>query len=105
MKGLEQFTDLLAMAIGMTGALLKGIKKRLKIQALISGMIIAGILSFSLIGVLEIFYDELTPRLIILTSFVVGWIANEVTEKIDLVFEDLYEYFLGWLRNQNKKNK
>jgi len=105
MKGIEQFTDLLAMAIGMTGALLKGLKKRVKVQSLISGMIIAGILSYSLIGVIEIFYDELTPRLIILVSFVVGWIANEVTEKIDLVFEDLYEYFLGWIKRQNKKNK
>ena len=105
MKGIEQFTDLLAMAIGMTGALLKGLKKRVKVQSLISGMIIAGILSYSLIGVIEIFYNELTPRLIILVSFVVGWIANEVTEKIDLVFEDLYEYFLGWIKRQNKKNK
>jgi CHASE2 domain-containing sensor protein len=105
MKGLEQFTDLLAMAIGVTGALLKGLKKRLKVQALVSAMIIAGILSYSLIGVIEIFYDELTPRLIILVSFVVGWIANEVTEKIDLVFEDLYEYFLGWLKSKTKKNK
>ena len=98
MKGLEQFTDLLAMAIGMTGALLKGLKKRVKLQQIITGMIVAGILSYSLIGVIEIFYDQLTPKLIILVSFVVGWIANEVTEKIDLVFEDAFQYFLGWLK-------
>ena len=102
MKGLEQFTDLLAMAIGMTGALLKGLKKRVKIQQIMTGMIVAGILSYSLIGVIEIFYDQLTPKLIILVSFVVGWIANEVTEKIDLVFEDAFQYFLGWLKKQNK---
>ncbi len=103
MKGLEQFTDLMAMAIGMTGALLKGLKKRIKLQGILTGMVIAGILSYSLIGVLEIFYNDLTPKLIILVSFVVGWIANEVTEKIDLIFEDAYQYFRGWLKNQNKK--
>lgn len=103
MKGLEQFTDLMAMAIGMTGALLKGLKKRVKLQGILTGMVIAGILSYSLIGVIEIFYDDLTPKLIILVSFVVGWIANEVTEKIDLIFEDAYQYFRGWLKNQNKK--
>lgn len=103
MKGLEQFTDLMAMAIGMTGALLKGLKKRIKLQGILTGMVIAGILSYSLIGVIEIFYDDLTPKLIILVSFVVGWIANEVTEKIDLIFEDAYQYFRGWLKNQNKK--
>ena len=103
MKGLEQFTDLMAMAIGMTGALLKGLKKRVKLQGILTGMVIAGILSYSLIGVIEIFYDDLTPKLIILVSFVVGWIANEVTEKIDLIFEDAYQYFRGWIKNQNKK--
>ena len=100
MKGLEQFTDIIAMAIGMTGALLKGLKKRLKKKAIIIGMSIAGILSYSLIGVLELFVDELTPKLIILSSFVVGWIANEVTEKIDLVFEDAYNYFSIWIKKK-----
>ena len=103
MKGLEQFTDIITMAIGMTGALLKGLKKRVKLQGILTGMIVAGILSYSLIGVIEIFYDDLTPKLIILVSFVVGWIANEVTEKIDLIFEDAFQYFRGWLKNQNKK--
>ena len=102
MKGLEQFTDLMAMAIGMTGALLKGLKKKAKLQGILTGMIVAGILSFSLIGVIEIFYDDLSPKLIILVSFVVGWIANEGTEKIDLIFEDAFEYLRGWLRQQNK---
>ncbi len=62
-------------------------------------MTVAGILSFSLIGVLEIFYTELTPRLIILVSFIVGWVANELTEKIDLVFEDVFNYFAQKLKN------
>jgi len=99
MKGLEQFTDLIAIAIGMLGAMTKGLKKQLKIKTILIGMCIAGILSFSLIGVLELFYDELTPRLIILVSFIVGWVANELTEKIDLVFEDFYQYIYKKFKN------
>jgi len=99
MKGFEQFTDIIAMGIGMTGALMKGMKKRLKIKSILIGMVVAGILSFSLI---ELFYEELTPKLIILVSFVVGWLANEITEKIDLIFDDAFDIALDWIKK--KKN-
>jgi hypothetical protein len=102
MKGFEQFTDIIAMGIGMTGALMKGMKKRLKIKSILIGMVVAGILSFSLIGVIELFYEELTPKLIILVSFVVGWLANEITEKIDLIFDDAFDIALDWIKK--KKN-
>ena len=102
MKGLEQFTDLFAMGIGMVGALAKSIKKKLKISAIFTSVIVAGILSYSLIGVVEIWYEELTPKLVIGISFVVGWLANEITEKIDLVFDDLWEYFLTWIKKFKK---
>jgi len=103
MKGLEQFTDLIAMAIGMAGALMKGLKKRLRIQSIFIGMVIAGILSFSLIGVVEIFYKDLSPKVIILISFIVGWVANELTEKIDEVFEEFYQYAIDKLKKLIKK--
>ncbi len=96
---MEQFTDLIAIAIGMVGALAKGLKKKLKLQTIAIGMVVAGILSYSLIGVVELFYSELTPKLIILVSFVVGWVANELTEKIDLVFNDLYEELYKKVKN------
>jgi len=102
MKGLEQFTDIMAMAIGITGALMKGLKKKMKVQSIVVACVVAGILSFSLIGVIEIFYDELTPRLIILVSFVVGWLANEITEKIDLIFEDIWDWVESWIKRKMK---
>jgi len=102
MKGMEQFTDIIAMAIGMVGAMMKGLKKRLKLKTVVITMVIAGILSYSLLGVLEIFYNDLTPRLVILASFVVGWLANEITEKIDLIFDDAWDYFISWIK-KNKK--
>jgi len=102
MKGLEQFTDILAMAIGMSGALMKGLKKRMKMQSIMIAMVVAGILSFSLIGVIELFYHEMTPRLTILLAFVVGWLANEITEKIDLIFEDVWEYIQRLIKKKMK---
>lgn len=102
MKGLENLTDVLAIVIGMFGAFVKGVKQRLKIQTLILSMVIAGILTYGMIGVLEIFYHDLSPRLVILISFVVGWGANEITGKIDLLVDDLYLYLSGKLKNQNK---
>jgi len=103
MKGLEQFTDLFAIMIGMIGAFAKSVKKKLKLSAIFTSVIVAGVLSYSLIGVVEIWYDELTPKLVILISFVVGWLANEITEKIDLVFEDFYDYVLDLVKKRTKK--
>ena len=102
MKGLEQFTDVIAVMVGMVGAMAKGIKKRVKVQAILIGMVIAGILSYSLIGVVEIFYNELTPRLVILISFVVGWVANELTELLDESVGELYEWVLSWIKRRTK---
>lgn len=98
MKGLEQFTDAIAIGIGMLGALMKGLKQRVKTRTLLISMCIAGILTYSITGAIEIFYDHLTPKLIILISFVVGWGANELTEKIDLLIDDIYEYFSNKLK-------
>tara|TARA_R110000772_G_scaffold36091_3_gene86580 strand:+ start:5541 stop:5849 length:309 start_codon:yes stop_codon:yes gene_type:complete len=102
MKGLEGFTDIIAMGIGMAGALMKGLKKKLKLRSILITMVIAGILSFSLLGLLEIFYHDWTPRLVIFVSFVVGWLANEITEKIDLMFDDAYNYFISWIKTKDK---
>ena len=90
------------MSIGMIGAMMKGVKKRLRVKNIFIGMVVAGILSFSLIGVIELFYQELSPKLIILVSFVVGWLANEITEKIDLVFDDAFDIFLNWIKKRTK---
>ena len=103
MKGLENFIDLIAIGVGMAGALLKGIKKKLKPISILVSMGIAGVLSYSLIGVVELFYDELTPKLIILISFVVGWIANELTDLLDESVGELYDIVLKWLKKRAKK--
>lgn len=90
------------MGIGMTGALMKGLKKRMRMQSILIACVVAGILSFSLIGVIELFYQDLTPRLTILVAFVVGWLANEITEKIDLIFEDVWDHIERLIKKKLK---
>ena len=100
---LEQFNEFIAIGIGMMGALLKGLKKKLKFRSLMTVMIVAGILTYSVTGAVELFYDELTPKVIILISFVVGWLASEICEKLDLLVDDVYDYVKALLTKKPKK--
>lgn len=102
MKGWENFTDLYGIAVGMLGALIKSIKKKMSLKHKLMGMVVAGILCYTSIGVVQMFYGSLPERISILIAFIVGWTANEITDKMDIFVDDLYEYCLGWL---NKKNK
>lgn len=106
MKFLNEFGDLLSMAVGMVGALLKGLKSRLHFTSVILGMLIAGILTFSIIGVIEQFYQTLSPKFVILISFCVGWVANEITSKLDAMVNDIYNIFIAWIKSKfNSKTK
>lgn len=102
MKFFNEFGDLLSMAVGMVGALLKGLKSRLHFTSVILGMMIAGILTFSIIGVIEQFYQTLSPKFVILISFCVGWVANEITSKLDSMVNDIYNIFIDWLKAKFK---
>lgn len=104
MKGIENFMDIITIIIGMVGAMLKGFKNKLRPVSVIMSMVVAGILCYSVIGIVEIFYHDLTPRLIILIAFVTGWLANEITEKLDLAIGDIYEITIEKLKNtKNEK--
>jgi hypothetical protein len=106
MKGIENFTDIIGIAIGMIGALLKAIKKRMKLTSTILSMAVAGILCYSMIGLVEMLYGHVSSRVSILIAFIVGWTANEITEKMDMLIDDLYDYWLGFLKkNKNEKSE
>ncbi len=103
MKGMENFGDIIAMGIGMLGAFLKGLKKHLKPPTIILACVIAGILTYSVTGVIEVFYHEATPKIVILISFVVGWISNELISTLDNAIGDLYEIGIQYLKNKFNK--
>ena len=95
----------MSMGVGMVGALLKGIKRKYKLTTIVLSMLIAGILTFSVTGVLTMYYTELNSKVVILVSFCVGWISNEITDVLDDFVGDVYDIFIKWLRNRygNKK--
>lgn len=102
MKGLENYTDVFGIITGMIGALIKSIKKNTNIKHKIISMVVAGILCYTAIGVVQMFYKELPEKALILISFIVGWTANEITDKMDAFVDDIYDYFLGWLKKKQK---
>jgi len=97
---MNELGDCMAIIIGMLGALLKGIKNRLSIKSLIITMTIAGIICFSITGVIEMFYTDLPPKVVILISFIVGWLTNEITDKLDLLIDDIYDYIKDKLKTK-----
>jgi CHASE2 domain-containing sensor protein len=105
MKGLESWMDLLSIGVGMIGAMLKGIKRRLRIGTIVLSMTIAGILTYSVTGLVAYFYADLNPKVIVLISFCIGWVANEITDKMDEFIGDSYDIFIDWLKQKygNKK--
>jgi hypothetical protein len=103
---MENLTDFVAMFIGVVGALLKGIKKKFNKSTIFIGMLIAGVLTYATTGLIEIFFTDVPQKVIILISFCVGWIANELTEKLDEFVNDVYDIIVEWIRRKfNSKNK
>jgi hypothetical protein len=83
MKHLEQFSDLFSVGIGIMGAILKGIKKRIGMTNTLLGAIVGGVLAYGTVGVIDQFFSHLNERIIIVISFGIGWVANEISDKLD----------------------
>lgn len=91
--------DLWAVAVGVVGSLLKGLKKKLGMRALMIQVVLGGILAYGTIGVIETFFAGLDSKIIIVVSFSVGWVANELTEYLDETIKALADKYIGkWLK-------
>jgi uncharacterized membrane protein YeaQ/YmgE (transglycosylase-associated protein family) len=93
------------MAVGMIGAMLKGFKRRLKASTIFLSMVVAGILTYSILGAVTYFYADLNQKVIVLIAFCTGWVANEITDKLDEFVGDIYDVFMNYLKSKygNKK--
>jgi hypothetical protein len=105
MKEFHELTDLFAVGVGILGALLKGMKSKLKLHTTIIGMLVGGILAYSTIGVIDQFFSHLNERIVILISFAVGWVANELTDILDAFVKDAYEITIQKAQNVLKVKK
>jgi cell shape-determining protein MreD len=95
--------DLFAVGIGVLGALIKGLKKRFTASTIILGLLIAGILTFAVTGIIETFYSHLSPKIVILISFSVGWVANEITKNWIYLLMTFTKIFIEWLKSKIKR--
>lgn len=102
MQEFHDYTDLCSVGVGLIGSLMKGIKKRLGIRTTIIGMVIGGILAYGTIGIIDQFFSHLNERIIIVISFAVGWVANELTEHLDATIKKYADKFLGNYFNGKK---
>jgi hypothetical protein len=95
--------DIYAVGIGVMGAVLKGVKHKLNMKSVLLSGAVSAILAYGTIGVLDMFFSNLEPRIIILVSFAVGWISNELMDILDAVVKDSYDVFIAW--GKEKVNK
>lgn len=95
--------DVYAIVFGAIASFLKARKMNLKLKELIFQVVIGGILAFLTLGVLDYFFANASPRILIGASFVVGWSANELTDLFDKAIRDGYEIGKGWLTKKVDK--
>jgi hypothetical protein len=99
MNDLGQYSDLWAVSVGVLGALLKGLKKRLSMRTMIIQVLVGGILAYGTIGVIDTFFSGLDSKIVIVVSFSIGWVANELTEYLDSSIKGLADKYLGkWIK-------
>ncbi len=105
MKNFNDLGDVCAIGIGVLGALLKGLKAKFKISTIVISCVIAGILTYSVTGIIEMYYNEVSPKIIILVSFSVGWVTNEITQKMDEFIGDVYTILISYIKTFFTKKK
>ena len=99
---MKENIDLLSAIVGGLAALLKAIKKRMNFQTIIISAIVGAVLGFGALGVLTFFLSQATPNLIIFVSFVVGWVAGELTEIFEEAVKDGYTLAKAYAKGKVK---
>jgi len=100
---MKENTDLFSLGVGLIASLLKGIKKRLKMRPLIVGTISGAILAWGTLGVVEFFMHDLDLKIVILVSYIAGWVASEITDVLDESVRDAYDIIHAWFKSKFNK--
>lgn len=103
MKNLEHFTDLISIIFGGIAAFLKSLKLKLPWRTVILSVCIAGIVAYGTIGFLTLYFKDISPKMMVLASFSIGWVANELTTKLDSFVNDAYEIIINRIKSIFKK--
>lgn len=99
MKFLNEYTDLFSICAGSGAALLKALKLKLPKRSIFLSMCVAGVIAYGAIGLLTIYFKEMSPKVLVLSSFSIGWVANELTAKLDAFVNDAYDIFINRIKS------
>lgn len=94
MKNSEFWVDLISTAVGSGGALIKSLKLKLPRRTTILSMLVGGVIAYGGIALLSLFFKDLSPKILVLASFSIGWVANELTTKLDSFVNDVYDIII-----------
>lgn len=103
MKNSNDWIDLISILVGSIGSLLKALKLKLPRRTIILSMCIAGVIAYGAIGLLSLFFEDMSPKILVLASFSIGWISNELVGKLDAFVDDIYDIFIGKVKSIFRK--
>lgn len=103
MKNSNDWIDLISILVGSIGSLLKALKLKLPRRTIILSMCIAGVIAYGAIGLLSLFFEDMSPKILVLASFSIGWISNELVGKLDAFVDDIYDIFMGKVKSIFRK--
>lgn len=97
---LEQFTDVIGIGFAAVGAAIKSIKLKFSFVTTLLSMVVAGIMTWGAIALIELWFIGLSPKIIALIAFCIGWVSNELTKKMDEFIDDAYSIFIDMLKSK-----
>ena len=103
---MKENMDAYTVMVGLISSIMKGIKKNFNLKTIVISAISGGLLALGTVGVVMYFMDEMHLRMAIFVSFVVGWVASDITDSLELMVKDAYNLFQAWIKAKiNNKKK
>jgi len=100
---MKENIDILSALAGGAGALIKGRRRKRKLKVLILDMIVGVILGYTSIGLLDYFMIAYNVKAVILVSYVVGYLTNELTDLLESLVKKADDVIIGWV-SKDKPN-
>lgn len=85
--------EIASAVAGGIGAVLKGLKSKIKLKSLIINAFVGLFLGFGVIQGLVFFFSshKLSIGLIAFIGWLAGWLSNEITDKMEAYIDVVYE--------------
>lgn len=106
---MKENVDIIAGIAAMLGALTKAVKKKFSKRETFVNILVAGFLSFGVMGFLAYKLPEYVhdPKLVMCIAYFIGWLANGITDGVEKWLDTFIQSGETYIRNyfENKKQK